>query len=253
MVAAGQRAAQPADQGRMAEPKADAERAAAVESVPLTGAAAATPVSAGADAALPVALLRTSIVAGGWMAGWVGGILLASIIDSNLVTFLSLIAGWSIAGLITSLILRRSMPSIQIYHIFILIIVWALVPLVGLIMQGSGSGDSYETSLALIASIAFTWLMNSWFVLQMPPIAMWWQALVVGAAGAIGWIIGGREQWNLVALKLSGGALSLPAAFQDSGYKPASLLPNVILSGLLGGGALAVMYWLTHRSEKSIQ
>ena len=62
---------------------------------------------------------------------------------------------------------------------------------------------------------------------------------------AIGWIIG--EQWNLVALKLSGGALSLPAAFQDSGYKPASLLPNVILSGLIGGGAVAIVYGLTQK------
>jgi len=213
----------------------------------LPGAAAAIQVSAGADAVLPVALLRTSIVAGGWIAGWVGGILLASIIDSNLATFLSLIASWSIAGLITGLILRRFVPSLQIYHIFILIVVWALVPLVGLIMQGSGSGDSYETSLALIASIAFTWLMNSWFVLQMPPIAMWWQALAVGAAGAIGWIIGGREQWNLVALKLSGGGWSLPAAFQDSGFTAVGLLSNVILSSLIGGGALAIMYGLTHK------
>ncbi len=175
----------------MAEPKASAERAAAVESVPLTSTAAATQVSADAAAPLSVALLRTSIVAGGWIAGWVSGIFLASLIDSSLATFLSLIASWSIAALITGLILRRFVPSLQIYHIVILIIVWALVPLVGLITQGSGgSGDDYVTSLNLIASIAFTWLINSWFVLQMPPIAMWWQALVVGAAGAIGWVIG---------------------------------------------------------------
>ena len=155
--------------------------------------------------------------------------------------------------MITGLILRRFVPSLQIYHIVILIIVWALVPLVGLIMQGSGgSGDDYLTSLNLIASIACTWLINSWFVLQMPPIAMWWQALAVGAAGAIGWVMGGTDQWNVVALKLSGYGWSLPALFQDSGATTVGLLSNVILSGLIGGGVLAIMYGLTHRSEKSI-
>lgn len=241
------RSAQPADQERMAEPKAEAKRAMAVEPILSTSAAAATQVSAGAAAPSSVALRRTSIVAGGWIVGWASGIFLASVIDSNLVSFLSLIAGWSIAGLITGLILRRSTPSIQIYHIFILIVVWALLPLVGLIMQGSGSGGSYQTSLALIASVAFTWLINSWFVLQLPPTSMWWQALVVGAAGAIGWVSGGTEQWNFVALRLSGSGWSLPFIIQDSGIRAVGLLSNVILSGLIGGSVLAIVYGLTQK------
>jgi hypothetical protein len=246
-LAAAQLAARPVEQERPAKPQANAERVAAAGSVPLASVDAETQESVDAAAPLPAVVLRLLIVTGGWLAGWVGGILLASIIDSNLVTFLSLIAAWSIAGLMTGLILRRSTPSIQLYHILILIIVWTLVPLIGLLKQGAGSGDSYVTNLDLIAAVAITWLANSWFVLQMPPISMWWQALVVGAAGAIGWVAARTDPWNLVALRLSGNAWSLPAAFQDSGYKPASLLPNVILSGLLGGGALAVMYWLTQK------
>lgn len=246
-LAAAQRAAQSVEQERPVEPKANAEPAVVAESVSSTGAIVATQASTGAAAPMPAVLLRTLIAAGGWIAGWVSGLFFASIIDSNLAAFVSLIASWSIAALITGLILRRSTPSIQVYHIFILIIVWTLVPLVGLIMQGSGSGDSYETSLALIASVAFTWLINSWFVLQMPPIAMWWQALVVGAAGAFGWVIGGTYQWNSVALEVSGNGVSLPAAFQESGVTAVGLLSNVILSGLIGGGALAVMYWLTRK------
>jgi len=251
-LAVEQHAAQSVEQERLAETQADTERTTVVESGPVTS-AATTPKSADADMLLPVALLRASIIASGWIAGWVSGIFLASIIDSNLATFFSLIASWSIAGLITGLILHRSIPSIRTYHIFILIIVWALVPLVGLIMQGSGSGNSYDTNLALIASIAFTWLINSWFVLQMPPISMWWQALVVGAAAAMAWVVGGTTLWNIVALRISQDGWSLPGAFHDSGLTTVGLLSNVILSGLIGGGVSVIMYWLTHRSEKSIQ
>ena len=117
-----------AEQERMAEPKADA--------------AAATQVSAGAVAPASVVLLRALIVTGGWIAGWVSGLFFASIINSNLAAFLSLIASWSIAALITGLILRRFVPSLQIYHIVILIIVWAFVPLAGLITQGLGDSTS---------------------------------------------------------------------------------------------------------------
>jgi hypothetical protein len=81
--------------------------------------------------------------------------------------------------------------------------------------------------------------------LQLPPTSMWWQALVVGAAGAAGWLSGG------IAFKL---ANSLPVKLTAEGISSASdLMSNVILSGLIGGTVLAVMYWLTHRSEKSLQ
>jgi hypothetical protein len=248
------RSAQHADQQRIAEPQAGAERAVAAEPTPLANADTETQKSAGAVAPMPAVVLRLLIVTGGWMAGWVGGILLASIIDSNLVTFLSLIASWGIAALITGLILRRVVPSLQNYHIVVLIIVWALVPLAGIITQGSGGSgsDDYINKPNLIVSIAIIWLMNSWFVLQLPPAVMWWQALVVSAAGAVGWVIAGTFSWYSVALKIAGYGWSLPAAFHEAGYTTVNLMSNVILSSLLGGGALAVMYWLAHRSEKSI-
>ena len=83
------------------------------------------------------------------------------------------------------------------------------------------------------------WLMNAWFVLQLPPTSMWWQALVVGAAGAVGWLIGG------IVFKL---AHSLPVDLTAEGISAASdLLSNVILSGLIGGGALAIIYGLTQK------
>jgi hypothetical protein len=242
----------PVDQERVVESKTEAERVAAVKLTSSMSTNAVTQESLRAVAPLPVVLQRTLIVSGGWIAGWVGGLYLASIIDSSLVTFLSLMASWGIAALITGLILRRVAPSLQNYHIVILIIVWALVPLAGILTQGGGgSGDDYINKPNLIVSIAFIWLMNSWFVLQMPPAVMWWQALVVSAAGAVGWIIAGMDSWYIVALKIAAYGWSLPAVFHESSATTVHLLSNVLLSSLLGGGALAVIYGLTHSSEKS--
>ena len=75
-LAAAERAAQLAEQERMAEPQANAEHATVVESVPVTNADTATQKSAGAAAPMPVVLLRTVIVTGGWIAGWIGGLYL---------------------------------------------------------------------------------------------------------------------------------------------------------------------------------
>ena len=93
--------------------------------------------------------------------------------------------------------------------------------------------------------------MNSWFVLQMPPAIMWWQALVVGAAGAVGWVIAGMDSWYSLALKISEYGWSLPYVFHESSANTVHLLSNVILSSLLGGGALAIIYGLMNRSGKS--
>jgi hypothetical protein len=247
--------AQPVEQKRVFESSATAERVVAMEPTSSTGTDAEIQKSLRMVVPLPVVLQRTLIVSGGWIAGWAGGIFLASIIDSSLITFLSLIASWGIAALISGLILRRVVPSLQNYHIVILIIVWALVPLAGILTQGGGGSgsDDYINKPNLIVSIAFIWLMNSWFVLQMPPAVMWWQALVVSAAGAVGWVIAGTYSWYSVALKISGYGWSLPAAFHEAGYTTVNLLSNVILSSLLGGGALAIIYGLMHSSEKSTQ
>jgi uncharacterized caspase-like protein len=242
-----------AGQERVVESSATAEAVGVMEQTSSTGADAEIQKSLRVVAPLPVVLQRTLIVSGGWIAGWVIGILLASIVDSNLVTFLGLLVGWSIAGLITGLLLRRVVPSLQNYHIGILIVVWALVPLAGILTQGNGgsSGNDYLNKPNLIISIAFIWLMNSWFVLQMPPAVMWWQALVVGAAGAVGWIVAGMDSWYSVALKISEYGWSLPYVFHESSANTVHLLSNVILSSLLGGGALALVYGLTRSSEKS--
>jgi uncharacterized caspase-like protein len=237
------------NQEQMVETSSEAGRAGAVELTSATNAETETQRNPVAAAPMPAVLQRTLIVSGGWIAGWVIGILLASIVDSNLVTFLGLLVGWSIAGLITGLLLRRVVPSLPNYHIVILIIVWALVPLAGIMTQGGGGSgsDDYINKPNLIVSIALIWLMNSWFVLQMPPAVMWWQALVVGAAGAVGWVIAGTFSWYSVALKIAGYGWSLPAAFHEAGYTTVNLLSNVILSSLLGGGALAIIYGLMHK------
>ena len=214
-LAVGQHAAQSLEQERSAEPQTTAEGVVvAAASVPVASTDAEMQKSLRVAAPLPVILQRTLIVSGGWIAGWAMGLFLASIIDSNLVTFLSLIVSWGIAALITGLILRRVVPSLQNYHIGILIVVWALVPLAGILTQGVGgsSGHDYLNKPNLIISIAFIWLMNSWFVLQMPPAVMWWQALVVSAAGAVGWVIAGMDSWYSVALKISEYGWSLPNA-----------------------------------------
>jgi uncharacterized caspase-like protein len=240
-LAAGQRAAQPADQRRIAEPHADAEGVVAAESVLVASADAETQKSAGAAAPMAVILLPTVIVTGGWIVGGIGNLYLYDTLllkngELNLL-LLSLFNLWSIVGVITGLIVRHSVPSIKLRQVFILGIGWAIIAI-------AIPTAFQDTPASLILMAGLMWLMNAWLVLQLPPRSMWWQALVVGAAGAVGWLSGG------IVFKL---AHSLSVDLTAEGLSAASdLLPNVILSGLIGGGVLAVMYWQTHRSEKII-
>jgi uncharacterized caspase-like protein len=241
-LAAAERAAQLAEQERPTEPQANTEHATVVESVPVANADTATQKSAAAAAPMTMILLPTVIVTGGWIAGGIGNLYLYDTLllkngELNLL-LLGLFNLWSIVGVITGLIVRHWVPSIKLRQVFILGIGWAIIAI-------AVPTAFQDTPDSLILMVGLMWLMNAWFVLQLPPTSMWWQALVVGAAGAAGWLSGG------IAFKL---ANSLPVKLTAEGISSASdLMSNVILSGLIGGTVLAVMYWLTHRSEKSLQ
>jgi hypothetical protein len=241
-LAAVQRAAPPIEQVRPTEQQADAEivvTAIAAQSLPLASADAETQQSASAAASMALLLLPIVIVTVGWIGGWIGDTFIYDTLypssgDSALL-YLSLFSFWSIVGVITGLIVRRSVPSIKLNQVFTLGIGWAVIH-IGFLAPSTQASTVVPS---LIAVAGLTWLMNAWFVLQLPPSLMWWQALVVGAAGVVGWLIGG------IVFKL---AHELPVDFTLEGTSAASdLLLNIIVSGLIGGAALAIMYGLTHK------
>ncbi len=189
-----------------------------------------------------------AIIGGGWVAGWIGGVLIDLIISLGP---LAMIGSWAIAGLCSGLILRRSAPAIERKHISMLAIGWPLILALGMGLQSKTS--DYETAIYLTLGVAAAGWITTLALRPIVPAFQGWQPIVAAVDWGIAWAIiwaAFNAPWNIIAFKYFNYGWTFATISDAERIYLFSLLLGMIVHGLAGGG---ILFWLFDRTRHSLK
>ncbi len=183
--------------------------------------------------ALPIGL-PILIATIGWFAGWAIGIELGASASDSQSSVKILIVSAGIAGAVTGWLLRLITRQKAWWPTVLLAVGWPSALILSLNTQGLGS--TQNTNL-IAAAIGSTWLMSTLALLPIKKPMTWIFAVITGVSTTAVWL------------------LALPYVidhFSSHGVQT-EVAVSLAITTVLGGCVLAIVYWLAHRSEKSIQ
>ena len=183
-----------------------------------------------------------AIIIGGWSIGWIIGLALAMTAADGNSSILALVFGWGATGFATGLIWRRATRTRRWRQVILLTLGWPAILYIGL----SQTFSAGPQGVALALSVGVTWAVNAVIALPLVQLRFWWPALIVGAGSCVAWIVGNTYSWNFAAFTM----FQLGRSMRNIGQ--GTLLVNVLLSAVIGGGLLLAVQYYVRRSTDNV-
>jgi hypothetical protein len=182
------------------------------------------------------AILLSALVGGGWAAGWVLSLALASsyMAQPRITSGVMVVLGWCIVAPLVAAALRAIAPVVPLQRALLIGIGWPVCILFGVagpLVLVLGAEGAAMVGLAVIAAALLGALAVS-PVTREP--TRWDRVLLVTIGFAAGWLWPGTTTWPEVFSKLGNGYADTFRDLFGDGYFPA-LVSAGLLSGLAGG------------------